>query len=225
MKAQISKDALYLKNGSVIYGKLIEIDSDHYKIQMSDGSQMIYSQSDVDKFSKTTILPAGRKKSGPGFALEAGFLVGAQSSDYKAPFSFNFLANYTIDTRNIISAGTGVEFIEVPFSPLILEYKHLFTENVVTPYFFGRIGKMMHLGPDDESEYTNTGYYEKFGYKGGFTTGAGIGISWSKENIEPYLSFAYRYIATSFKQRDYNNSYPVYKNCFNRLEVKLGFKF
>ena len=61
----------------------------------------------------------GRKKNGLGFALEAGFLVGSQSSEYNAPFSFNFLASYTANTKNLISLGSGVEFIGRPYTPLV----------------------------------------------------------------------------------------------------------
>jgi hypothetical protein len=43
LSAQKLKDALYLKNGSIIYGKLLEITDDKYKIQSSDGSLFIFS--------------------------------------------------------------------------------------------------------------------------------------------------------------------------------------
>ena len=52
LAAQKKKDALYLRNGSVIYGKLLEISDNQYKIQSSDGSLFIYPISDVEKFIK-----------------------------------------------------------------------------------------------------------------------------------------------------------------------------
>ena len=62
-------------------------------------------------------------------------------------------------------------------------------------------------------------------YKGGASLGIGTGISWAKEESETYLTFAYRYAHTSYQQDDYNNVTYTYKNNFNRLEIKFGFKF
>ena len=64
LSAQKTKDVLYLKNGSMIYGKLIEIVDDKYKIQTSDGSIFIYKSNEVEKFtnSKAYILTAKSSK-------------------------------------------------------------------------------------------------------------------------------------------------------------------
>jgi hypothetical protein len=89
LSAQKTKDALYLKNGSVIYGKLLEISENRYKIQTSDGSLFNYSSDEVDKFLKESPRFEGRKSSGAGFAVETGLLIGSQNSEFDAPFSFN----------------------------------------------------------------------------------------------------------------------------------------
>jgi hypothetical protein len=224
LSAQKQKDALYLKNGSIIYGKLIEISENQYKIKTSDGSLFNYAASDVDKFAIESVGFEGRKKEGAGVALEAGLLVGAQNTDYRAPFSFDFLINYTYDTRNIFSAGSGVEFLGVPFTPLFVEYKYLIYDRKSTPFLFARGGGLLHIGA---GEVTTDIYnqYSKTDYKGGFSGTLGTGISWANDGIEPYLSFAYRYATTSYKQKSYNNLDATFKSTYNRLEIKFGFKF
>ena len=224
LSAQKSKDAIYLKNGSVIYGKLIEISENQYKIQTSDGSQFIYPAQEVDRFAKETSPVDVRKSNGLGLGLEAGFLVGSQNSDYVAPFSFNFMASYTVDAKNILSLGTGVEFLGVPFSPVFLEYRYLMNSKRTSPFLFARGGGLIFLGDEDNSNYDNYQYQEK-NHKGGFSGTFGTGISWSKEDIEPYLSFAYRFASTSYEQMDYNENDIKYVNAYNRLEVKFGFRF
>jgi hypothetical protein len=224
LEGQKSKDALYLKNGSIINGKLIEITDNQYKIQTTDGSLMIYSLSDVEKYAKTTSSYQGRRNTGPGFSFEAGCLVGAQTTDYKSPFSFNFLGNYTIKTRNILSLGSGVEFIGVPFAPFFFEYKYLLSDKNAAPFFFARFGQLFHLAREYNADY-NYDPYGRTDYKGGISLAIGTGISWSKEDIEPYLSFAYRYAETSYKMKNYSNLNSTYYNSYNRLEVKFGFKF
>ena len=224
LSGQKTKDVLYLKNGSIIYGKLIEIFEDQYKIQTSDGSIFIYKSSDVEKFVKEAPAYYGRKVDGFGFALEAGLLAGAQSTDYSAPFSFNFLANFTNNKKNIISLGSGVEFLGKAFSPLFLEYKQLISDRKTSPFIFARGGAMFHIGEDDQE--SNVPYeYNPFNYKGGGTFALGTGISWAKEDFEAYLSFAYRYAHTSYVMKDYSRGNVTYQNSFNRLEIKIGFKF
>ena len=224
LMSQKTKDAIYLKNGSIIYGKLMEISDDQYKIQTSDGSLFIYSFDEVDKFIKESPRFEGRKTSGPGFSLEAGLLIGSQNSEFDAPFSFNLIVNYTTITKNILGIGSGVEFMGSTFSPLFFEYKRLFYDRKTTPFIFFRGGTLIHTGGDEENDPYNQYYYPK-DYKGGASLGIGTGISWAKEDIETYLTFAYRYAQTSYKQRNYNDITYTYKNNYNRLEVKFGFKF
>ena len=226
INAQKIKDALYLKNGSIIYGKLLEISDSKYRIQTSDGSLFIYSTDEVEKLIKESPGFDGRKTSGTGFALEAGVLIGTQVSNYVAPFSFNMILNFTSDTKNLVGIGTGVEFLGSAFTPFYLEYKRLFSDKKTTPFIFFRGGALVHLGGDNESDYDpyHNYNYEK-NYKGGASLTFGTGISWAREDSETYLSFAYRYARTSYKERNYNDIIYTYKNNYNRLEVKFGFKF
>jgi hypothetical protein len=224
LSAQKTKDAIYLKNGSIIYGKLLEISENVYRIQTIDGSIFNYPANEVDKFLKEMPRFDGRKTSGVGFVLEAGLLIGSPNSEYVAPFSFNLLVNYTTATKNIIGVGSGVEFIGSTFSPVFAEYKRLFNEKKTAPFVFFRGGILLHAGGDEGDEPNNPYYYPK-DYKGGATFTIGTGISWAREDIETYLSFAYRYAQTSYSQKDYSNVTYTYENNYNRLEVKFGFKF
>lgn len=223
LNAQKTKDALYLKNGSIIYGKLLEISDSKYKIQTADGSLFIFSNEEVDKFMQESPVYTGRKIKGAGFALESGVLIGSQSSEYEAPFSFNIIANYTSSKNNIFGLGSGVEFIGATFCPVFIEYKRLINVRKTTPFIFFRGGGMFPFGEDTDNE-TYTYDYERH-YKGGCSFTAGTGISWARDDSESYLSFGYRYAQTSYKQRNYNNVNYTYKNNYNRLEVKFGFKF
>ena len=226
LSAQKKKDILYLKNGSTIYGKLIEVNDNQYKIKTEDGSIFVYSSAEVEKFINEIPFFDGRKKTGIGIAMEAGFLVGAQSSEYKSPFSFNIVGNITLNTRNIFGLGSGVEYLGKPFTPLFLEYKYLFSDRKTTPFIFLRGGKLFHVKGDSESsDFAYPQYNYRKSYEGGASFTIGTGISWVKEDGETYLSFAYRYAKTSYSMQNYNSQTETFNNSFNRLEVKFGFKF
>jgi len=226
LSAQKSNDVLYLKNGSIIYGKLMEIVNDTYKIQTSDGSVFIFKAEEVEKFANQAPFFDGRKTDGFGFSLEAGLLIGSQQTEYISPFSFNFLASITSNTLNVTSLGSGVEFFGRPYTPLFLEYKYIFFNRKTSPFIFLRGGAVIPFGGSGEkvsTQYTNTS--EPKDYKGGVSLGFGTGISWAKENYETNLSFAYRYAHTSYVLNEYNRGDVTYSNNFNRLEIKFGYKF
>jgi len=225
ISAQKSKDILYLKNGSMIYGKLIEITDSQYKIKTSDGSVFIFTTPEVDKFINEDIKFDGRKESGFGFVLEAGLMVGGQNTDYVAPFSFNYIGNYTSGSLNIFGIGSGVEYIGDPFMPLFFEYKHVMNLKKTCPFIFGRAGRLFHLnGEENNDSYSYSYYNYDKTYKGGFTMTIGTGISWAKDDHETYLSFAFRNAHTSYIERN-NSQYTTYYNTLNRLEIKYGFRF
>lgn len=226
LSAQKSKDVLYLKNGSKIYGKLMEVTESQFKIKTSEGNIFIFSSPEVEKFVNEITHFEGRRKSGFGFTLEAGLLVGPQSSEYKAPLSFNILGNITSRTKNIFSLGSGVEYLGQPFTPLFLEYKYLFNDRKSSPFIFVRGGKLLHLREDPENDnMTYPTYYTEKKYSGQGTFTAGMGASWAYESSETYLSFGYRYAHTSYTLKNYNGQMEKYNNSYNRLEVKFGFKF
>lgn len=224
--AQKSKDALYLKNGSIIYGKLIEVNGDQYKIQTADGSTFIYPSAEVERFSKVSPLFDGRKVAGFGPALEAGFLIGAQHTQYQAPFSFNVLAGFTVNTKNITSIGSGVEFFGRPYTPVFIEYKRIINDTKISPFLFARGGVIIPFGGEEHTQTIINPYDNgPKDYKGGASITIGTGISWSKEDYETYLSFGYRYAHTSYVQQEYSRGEVTYNYSLNRLEIKFGYKF
>lgn len=224
--AQKSKDTLYLKNGSKIFGTLLEVTDEQYKIQTYDGSIFIFSKPEVERFANEVPFYDGRKKSGWGFAFEAGILAGAQNSNYDAPFSFNYIGSFTSKTRETFGLGSGVEYLGQPFMPLFLEIKHLLSEKKTAPFIFVRGGQLFHLSGDSENtDPTYPQYNVPKSFKGGFSFTIGTGISWSKDDSESYLSFAYRNMHTSYEELNWNKQTNIYRNSYNRLEVKYGFKF
>lgn len=226
LSAQKSNDVLYLKNGSIIYGKLVEIVNGTYKILTSDGTVFIFQTYEVAKFTIQAPSFDGRKTNGFGFSLEAGFLIGSQQSEYFAPFSFNFLASITSNTKNVTSLGSGVEFLGRPYTPLFLEYKYIIYDQKASPFIFLRCGAVIPFGSSGEqTSTTNSNNNIPKDYKGGVSLGLGTGISWAKENYETNLSFAFRYARTSYDQFEYNRGTVTYSNNFNRLEIKFGYKF
>ncbi|HLN56247.1 MAG TPA: hypothetical protein VK207_09655 [Bacteroidales bacterium] len=222
--SQKTKDVLYLKNGSMIFGKLVEASNENYRIQTSDGSILIYPASEVDKFTRERPSYDVRKASGFTFTLETGLLAGSQDTRFTAPFSFNALAGYTGNTRNIVSFGSGVEFFGRPYTPFFIEYKNIINTRKTSPFVFIRGGAVVPIGQADEGAPSMYNQYPKE-YGGGASFTLGTGISWAREDFATALSFAYRYAHISRKQYEYNGVGYTYSDNLNRLEIKFGFTF
>jgi hypothetical protein len=230
LTAQKTKDVLYLKNGSIIYGKLIEADSVQYKFQTSDGSMFIYSLPEVDKFTKEAPWFDGRKSGGFILSLETGLLIGPQNSTYPAPFSFDILAGYTFNTRTSLSLGSGVLYVGRPFTPVLLEFRQVFYDKKASPFILIRGGAIVPIGSDSYGENDDYPYYDSEynipkNYKAGGSFSVGTGISWAYEDYELNLSFAYRYAHFSYQKKEYSLGDVDYKENLNRLELKIGFRF
>jgi hypothetical protein len=224
--SQTAKNLLYLKNGNMIFGKLLELNDSVYKIQTADGSIYVYPRAEVDKFVSDSPDLLNTRKNRHSMTVEGGILAGAQSSKYDAPFSFNFLINLTKNPRYILSLGSGVEFLGQAYTPLFAEYKILFSEKPVTPFIFIRGGKLFHINGDFEATDQSTPQYNvPTGYKGGGTFTVGTGISWVKQWGETYLSFGYRNLHTSYQMKNTAILISTYKTSYNRLEIKYGIRF
>lgn len=221
---QKTKDVLYLKNGSMIFGKLVEANNENYRIQTSDGSILIYPAAEVEKFTRDKPSYDGRKENGFTLTLETGLLAGSQDSRFTAPFSFNLLAGYTGNTRNIVSFGTGVEFFGRSYTPFFIEYKNIINNRKTSPFIFMRGGAVVPIGNADEGSPSMYNQYPKE-YGGGASFTLGTGISWAREDFATSLSFAYRYAHISRKQSEYNGYNYTYNDNLNRLEIKFGFTF
>ena len=226
LSAQKSIDVIYLKNGNQVFGKLLEISNNQYKIQTEGGSILLIQGTEIEKFVNESAISDTVKKSNRLIALEAGVLAGAQSSKYDAAFSFSIMGSLVQNKLNRLSLGSGVEYLGQVYLPIFLEYKLNISERKTTPFIFIRGGKLFHVNGDFErTDQISPVYNTPMSYKGGFSFTLGTGISWTKEDYESYLTFAYRNAHTSYEETDYTSQIYTYKTVYNRLEIKYGFRF
>ncbi|TFH39253.1 MAG: hypothetical protein E4G95_01610 [Bacteroidia bacterium] len=223
LQGQSKKDALVLKNGSVIKGRLVEVSPESYSIKTSDGSILVYPADQVEGYKTAAVEAAGWSSNKFGIGFEAGFLIGTQTSEYVAPFSFTITGIYRATDIHSFSVGSGVEYLGEAFSPLFIEYSANLLDRPATPFLFIRGGAEIYTGGKPDNNDGN--YYSERDYSGGPTFTIGTGINWQRESYDMILSFAFRYIKTEYSIQDYNSNESNYITNWRRLEVKLGFRF
>lgn len=220
-------DHVYLKSGSVIRGKIQEIEPmNHVKIEDLCGNIWFYNMSDVEKIT-TEPFESGLKleKAKTGFEAgfvnmtSIGFLVGSSYNSQVAPFSLQMVNGYRAPMGLFAGFGTGVEFFSSTYMPLFLDIRYDIAGRDVVPYVLARGGYGIPLSAD-RSQYDYS--YE---YYGGPLFGAGVGLKIrTREHFAWDVELLYRYQETSYSETyDWNNQTYDYTDIFNRIEIRLGF--
>jgi len=220
-------DHVYLKSGSVIRGKILEIEPvDHVKIEDMCGNIWYYKIAEVEKITSEPFESVKRKDQATigfdaGFAnmTSIGFLVGSSYNSQVAPFSLLMVNGYRTPYDLFAGIGTGIEFFSSSYMPFFLDLRYDLIGTDVVPYVLAKGGWGMPLSSDrTENDYT----YE---YYGGPLFGAGIGLKIRTRNHFAWdIELLYRYQETSYTEiYEWNNQEYDYTDIFNRIEIRLGF--
>jgi hypothetical protein len=103
IESQTTRDVLYLKNGSIIYGSIVELIPDQQvKIKTSDGSIFVYQYADILKITKEEMAPGVEK----GFHMHDGFYL---SFGYGASFGNIKAEGENIKSLTISDVGFGFD--------------------------------------------------------------------------------------------------------------------
>lgn len=220
-------DHVYLKTGSIVRGKILEIvPEDYVKIEDLSGNVWNYKISEVEKITSEPYA-TGKKVQNeslgfdPGFVnmTSIGFLVGSANSEQVAPFSLLMVNGYRTSSGLFAGIGTGIEFLSTNYMPFFLDLRYdLFGEDVV-PYLVAKGGYSVPLKAED------TSYDIDYTYSGGPMLGVGVGLKIKTRHQFAWdISLFYRYQETSYKEKyNWNSQEYEYTDVFNRIEIRLGF--
>jgi hypothetical protein len=220
-------DHVYLKNGSLIRGKILEIEPEnHIKIQDLCGNIWYYEIGQVEKITSEPFTQGtGRSKLplefSEGFVniTSIGFLAGSPNNARVAPFSLQMVNGWRSGMGLFTGAGIGIEFLNSNYMPLFLDVRYdLFGRDVV-PYILARGGYSVPLARDREE------YDILYTYSGGPLVAAGFGLKIKSRNHFAWdIGLMYRYQKTSYQEKyDWNSQEYTYTDIYNRLEIRVGF--
>jgi hypothetical protein len=219
-------DHVYLKSGSVIRGRIIEIEPlDHVKIQDLCGNIWYYKINDVEKITSEPFKSGAKNQQVPGFEsgfvnmTSIGFLAGSSYNAQVAPFSLLMVNGYRTSTGLFAGVGTGIEFFKTSYMPFFIDLRYDLFGRDVLPYLVAKGGYGVPLSGDRE-EYNNS-----FEYSGGALFGVGIGLKIrTRDHFAWDVALLYRYQETSYSETyEYNKQTYEYTDIFNRIEIRLGF--
>ncbi len=231
---QKNKGQVFLKNGSIIKGKILESGSGIVRIS-SAGNFWVFPQAEVEKisyFNEKDDFLVEQQASKIYFHTEIGVLAGNSNNEQFAPFSFQGSANYSISKKLAMGLGAGLEFLQETHMPVFMNTEYSFRNTKFSPYAFLQVG---YAFPIEESReyYHIVPYYSYSSYwpypdaqeldaKGGVLINPGIGIkTMFTQNFGMTFSFGYRFSRLQYKGE---GEYSLNAD-YNRLTLKLGIIF
>jgi hypothetical protein len=244
------KDIIYLKNGSIIKGTIIEIIPDStLKIQTADGSLFIYKTKDVEKITKEEVKKPEVKqqavktetvKSEKHILAPKGYFVLARLGPNVQLFegievSMGIINGYHVN--EFFSLGVGIEathynfdynnYLSAPLYPIFVDARFQIPKGIVSPMFSMQFGYAA-LG---KITSTNNVNYNTSEVGGGLYVAVGAGL---KVTINKTFAFLAEGGASFQSIKGYIDNFDYYNNSGNfyssgteetvpSLRVNIGF--
>lgn len=231
--AQNYTEVVYLKNGSIIKGVIIEqVPSVSLKIKTRDGSLIICKMDEVSKITKeewnepeeqysrgerhTKDFRRMARKTLKGYKgfVDAGYLFDTNDSD-ASKLEVTTSHGYQFNNYFYLGGGAGVSYFgdrDLIGVPVFLDFRANFINKKITPFADVKAG---YTVGDIEGVYTTTGIGVRFSLKGKKAINLKLEYNYQQSVISEGYSYtigAYRY----YYYDDYN---------LNGLGVKVGFEF
>ena len=218
-------DVVYLRNGSILHGKILEsVTGEYTKIEIIGHNILVLPQADIEKviLDELVIESTCSKPAAVEVFPAVSFYGGSKNSA-----GFTILTSYRFPSRLSAGAGMGVDWFSYQVMPMFAEVSYTLLAGNLSPFIYVRGGYAIPLGKSPDDQYTNTSY------KGGVLAGTGIGLRRNFSNHNAFVfSAGYRYqqlrtvsdYYNPWYGSDYSNSSERIEK-FNRIGISIGFLF
>ncbi|ADB41284.1 hypothetical protein [Spirosoma linguale] len=210
------QDVIYLKNGSVIRGLVIEqVPNISIKLRTSDGSVFVYKITEVEKITKEEKISTRSnnyefKKSGYVNIAEIGYAPGLSNSE--GAFILSDVNGYMINESFSAGIGAGISvFNSATFIPIYADFR-AYLGDKISIMIVGDIGYGFQSG----NAYTKL--------NGLFVNPAiGIRTSITQKNVIMFsLGYMKQFVSAKVNLLGYTYSY---NDSTNNLSLKFGITF
>ncbi|MFZ1688349.1 MAG: hypothetical protein WAU70_13050 [Flavobacteriales bacterium] len=225
------EDVVYLKNGSIIHGVIIEqVPNVSIKIQTADRNVFVFRIEEVEKITKEATVTKPRqvrgddeaqrlgdtdiKKSGYSMIAEICPAVGIDEVSEKSSIGLQVINGYQINPHFNVGIGLGLHkhISANSYAPVFLDLRFAFMAKRVSPYLDLAGGWALGLVEEFESGvYFNPAFGVKF---------------FVSRNTALQLSLGYRYQETNERVTLYDNNYQLYVveqgTNLNAVTLKFG---
>jgi hypothetical protein len=223
VNAQSTEDVIYLKNGSVLRGRIVEhIQDSIVKIMVTGGTIWALPVSDVASFSHENSFKEHQrllnKKTGFNMILNTGlfFLESGTKSSY---FHVSMINSWSIWPNFSVGFGGSIDRDVRTYCPLYLDTRYYFNRKYFAPFITVSCGKALPWDKEVSLDWRQMKNY------GGLYFSTGIGIEFPQnENLSILLGLEYKFQRSTLKSLPENDYYELIEDN-NRIGVKFGVLF
>jgi len=212
------KKVIYLNNGSVIRGKIIDSTETKIRIQTKTEDIWAFEKSEIQKIEFL-------KKQNYNYAgfqnfSSLGFLIGQNYYNPVLSLSLTTINGFYLNKENYLGLGVGIEYFEYTIYPIFVDFKYFMTNKKISPFID------LQAGYSFATNYYNFGYQER---NGGLNLNGEFGF---RNNISSNFAMTYSF-GYHFQKLTYNNMYYEWGGnytseiirYYNRCFFKIGFVF
>ncbi|MBN1118272.1 MAG: hypothetical protein JXA77_13770 [Bacteroidales bacterium] len=221
--SQKKTDVVYLHNGSIIKGKIVENLNGNIKIETCCGSIFAYRAEDIDKVATEKYVSANKLKEEGYFNFtSAGVLIGSNANERVAPFSLLMEHNYKIDKNIAFGGFWGYEILNESTLPIGFNIKGLIPLDRGSTIFTG-----ISSGYSISLEKPTIDYREINIASGGILFQSEIGfVANSSKNASFYMALGYRYNTLNYELQDWYFIDSIKRKLtYNRISLRFGVCF
>ena len=216
------QDVVYLKNGSIIRGTIIEqVPNKSIKIETADRSVFVYQMDEIEKLTKEVIqgksggsLSNSGLQSGYKGIVELGYQIG--TGDYGMDrLKLNIINGYQINPYFSLGFGTGLRYYfdaEAALIPVFADFRANFIDNKISPY--------LSLGVGYSFDATND--FEGVGFLLNPTVGVSFKVS---DKSAMNVGLGYEMQKMKFFYYDYYYNYYEFTENSGAISINVGISF
>lgn len=216
-------DVVYLKNGSIIKGEILEINRDKELIILTtDNKKWIFHINEIDYVKHEKGTPSGSlvNQLTKGYINFSGMglLIGDKSNEQIAPFSVSMVNGYAINQHVSIGGGVGLEFLEITSVPIFADTRYYIGQNRANPFVSLQGGYSFPI--EDKS----SNYYQQMNNVGGYLINPGLGLLvhfYSGEALFVHLGYRHQKVKYTYND-EFDREMDHY---YNRLNIRVGLMF
>lgn len=214
-------DVVYLKNGTVICGVIIEqVPYEYIKIKTKDGNIPVYQMNEIEKLTRE---PFGDKnKNSTHSKLKTGYVgivelgVGSGSLYDIDALKLNIINGYWINPYFSLGLGTGLRLHYRPdyvLIPIFADFRAILIDKPIAPY--------LSLGVGYSFEATNDNFAGN-----GFMLNSAIGLSlnkFKKASIHIGIGYDSQMVRTNYNYGQFNRG--IRQDKLRAISINAGISF
>jgi len=201
------QDVVYLKNGSIIRGVIIEqVPNKSIKIETADRNVFVYQMDEIEKLAKEqyqrksgSSLNNTGLQSGYKGIVELGYQIG--TGDYGMDrLKLNIINGYQINPYFSLGFGTGLRYYfdeAAALIPVFADFRANFINNKVSPYFSLGVGYSF----DATNGFEGVGFLLNptvgVGFKVSEKSAMNVGLGYEMQKMDFYYGGYYGYYSSS----------------------------